>query len=130
MPLRRYGWATLALGAAMLTAGPAAADELAEAFAAADVNGDGYLDVDEYVAAVVVRFAEHDENGDGSLSPEELPEADPAEFEEADRDDDGVLSLGETVGDRMMRFFDAGGQETPFGLISLDDIRAYDAERS
>ncbi|MEO0682087.1 MAG: hypothetical protein AAF192_16910 [Pseudomonadota bacterium] len=113
-----------------LAAPAALGDELADAFAAADVNGDGHLDVDEYVAAVVVRFAEHDANGDGVLTSAELPEADADAFAMADRDGSGTLSLGEAVADRMIRFFDAGGEDAPHGVVTLEELRAYIEQRN
>ena len=114
-----------------MSAAPASSDEALErAFAAADLNGDGYLNIDEYGAAVIARFFEHDSDGDRFLSPAEVPEADPADFDEADRDDDGLISLGEAVGDRMIRFFDAGGDEAPHGVVTLEELQAYEAGRS
>ncbi|MEM1314471.1 MAG: EF-hand domain-containing protein [Pseudomonadota bacterium] len=128
LPSRLAG--AFAAAALLAAAPPAAADELAEAFAAADLDGNGYLNVDEYVAAVVLRFGELDADGDGMLSLSEVPDADPDEFAEADRDGDGLLSLGEAVGDRMMRFFDAGGDQPPHGVVTLDELRAHEAGRS
>lgn len=61
-----------AMVAALALAGPAAADELADGFAEADVNGDGHLDADEFLAAVVTAFAARDEDRDGLLTLPEL----------------------------------------------------------
>ena len=60
----------IALAVAIPLAGQADADELAEGFAEADVNGDGALDADEYLAAVVTAFAARDTDRDGYLTPE------------------------------------------------------------
>ncbi|MEM6438816.1 MAG: hypothetical protein AAF763_03835 [Pseudomonadota bacterium] len=128
---RRLAPVLAAVAVLGLAAPGAAADEaLARAFASADLNGDGFLDIDEYAAAVIARFFEHDANGDRFLTPDEVPEADPADFAEADRGGDGRISLGEAVGDRMIRFFDAGGREPPHGVVTLEELKAYEAGRS
>lgn len=128
---RRLTLALAALTTLGLAAGSAAAsEELERAFAAADLNGDGYLNIDEYTAAVISGFFERDANGDKVLTLDELPDVDPADFEKADRNGDGRISLGEAVGDRMIRFFDAGGDQPPHGVVTLDELKAYEAGRS
>jgi len=97
----------IALAVAVPFAGAAGADELADGFTEADVNGDGALNADKYLAAVVTAFAARDTDRDGFLTPEELPEA-PAEAPaRIDRNGDGVISVGEGAADRIVRFFDA-----------------------
>ncbi|SFI51357.1 EF-hand domain-containing protein [Albimonas pacifica] len=116
----------LLIGAALgLLAPPglAAAAEVETAFAAMDANGDGMLDVDEYVAAVVHRFGELDADDDRMLTATEIGEVDRDAFVAADRDGDGELSLGEAVGDRMIRFFDADSSRD--GTVTLVEINAY-----
>ena len=103
--------------------GLAAAAEVETAFAAMDADGNGRLDVDEYVAAVVQHFGELDADRDRMLTAAEIGDADPAAFATADRDGDGMLSLGEAVGDRMVRFFDADASRD--GMVTLTEINAY-----
>jgi len=104
-------------------AGPAGADELTDGFAAADVNGDGALNADEYLAAVVNAFAARDGDRDGLLTPEELPEASPEALARIDRNGDGVISVGEGAADRIVRFFDADANRD--GVMTLEELRSY-----
>lgn len=113
----------IALAASVPLAGPAGADELAEGFAEADVNGDGALNADEYLAAVVTAFAARDTDRDGYLTPEELPEAPPEALARIDRDGDGRISIGEGAADRIVRFFDADTNRD--GVMTLEELRAY-----
>jgi hypothetical protein len=87
------------------------------------VNGDGVLDADEYLAAIVMSFAARDTDRDGLLTPAELPEASPEALARIDRDGDGMISVGEGAGDRIVRFFDADSDRN--GLLSLDELRRY-----
>jgi hypothetical protein len=115
--------------AVAMTAGAAlAADEadLRAAFAAADVNGDGVVDVDEYVAYFVAAVRRLDADGDDALAPSDVPDADPARFRAADRDGDGFVSLGEAVAERMIVFFELASDD---GVIRLDELLAYEAAR-
>lgn len=111
------------LSAGLCCAGPAAADELATGFAEADVNGDGVLDADEYLAAIVTSFAARDLDRNGLLTLAELPEATAAGIARIDRNGDGMISLGEGAGDRIVRFFDADASRD--GLLSLTELRRY-----
>ena len=114
---------------AAAAAAPAfAADEerLRAAFAAADVNADGVVDVDEYVAYFVQAVRSRDANGDGFLVPAELENVDMARFAAADRDGDGRISMGEAVAERMLVFFDLASDD---GVIRLDELLAYEAAR-
>jgi len=108
---------------AVALAAPSGADELSDGFGEADVNGDGRLNADEYLAAVVTAFAGRDEDRDGLLTPSELPEAAPEDIAAIDRDGDGVISVGEGAGDRIVRFFDADANRD--GLLTLVELRAY-----
>ena len=80
--------AALALGAAALVGSATAQvneDGVRKAFAQADVNKDGYVNVDEYVAAVVVIFRQADRNGDRMISIEEAAAFTPTHTPEAFR---------------------------------------------
>lgn len=112
-----------AIVATLAFAAPVAADELADGFSEADVNGDGALDVDEFVAAVVTSFVARDTDGDGFLTAAELPEASREAIARIDRNGDGRISFGEAVGDRIVRFFDADTDRN--GLLTLAELRRY-----
>jgi hypothetical protein len=113
--------ATLAAGAAFGQAQPPA---LEEAFRAADVNGDGAVNVDEFVAHFIGVFADLDKNRDGKLAFADIPNADAARFRAADRDGDLMLSLGEVVADRIYHFFEMDTNRD--GVISLEELLAYE----
>jgi Ca2+-binding EF-hand superfamily protein len=115
--------AALALVAAAPLAPPAWADQLADGFAEADLNSDGSLNADEYLAAIVTEFATRDTDRDGRLTRAELPEASPAALSRIDRNGDGMISIGEGAGDRIVRFFDADANRD--GLLTLAELRAY-----
>ena len=57
------------------------------------------------------------------LTASEIDGVDAAAFAAADRDGDGMLSLGEAVGDRMVRFFDADASHD--GMVTMAEINAY-----
>lgn len=126
--MRTAGFLGAALAAALAAgaAGAVDADRLRAAFDAADVNNDGVVDVDEYVAYFVAAFQRHDANGDGFLTPDEVPDVDMARFRAADRDGDGRISLGEAIAERMIVFFDIASDD---GVITLDRLLAYEAAR-
>src|SRR5262245_55770919 len=120
-----------ALGA-MLSFGTSVAqstsdEETRKAFAAADVNNDGYLDVNEYVAQVIYIFKAIDKNGDGYITVQEWaaynPGYDPSRFKAIDRDGDGKVSLGEAVGWKMIEFFDIDTNRD--GAITVEEIIIY-----
>lgn len=121
---------TAALAAALLLPAAALAQDLPAAFAAADVNGDGVLNVDEYVAATLHRVAELDAagNADGMLSPDEIPGVNLVDFTDADRDGDGLISPAEAAADRLILFFDADANGD--GVVNLAELEALSKERS
>lgn len=80
-------------------------DPVAAAFAAADVDGNGLVDVDEYVGYFIRVFRSVDADADGAVSPGDLEGVDPAAFARADRDGDGRASLEEAIAERMIIFF-------------------------
>jgi Ca2+-binding EF-hand superfamily protein len=99
-------------------------DPVAAAFAAADVDGDGLVDVDEYVGYFILVFRSVDADADGAVSPGDLEGVDPAAFARADRDGDGRASLEEAIAERMIIFFRADANRD--GVLSLEEIRSYD----
>lgn len=100
-------------------------ERLQAAFAAADADGDGYVDVNEYVAHFVGLYASVDPNRDGSVTQADVPNVDPKRFAAADRDGDGMVSLGEAVAERIILFFDIDTNRD--GAISLDELSAFEA---
>jgi Ca2+-binding EF-hand superfamily protein len=113
----------VALVACLVGSSVAMADELAVGFSEADLNDDGSLDVDEYLAAVIKTFATRDSNGNRLLTASELPEASPQGFSRIDRNGDATISVGEAAGDRIVRFFDADANHN--GLLTLTELRRY-----
>ena len=100
-------------------------DRIRAAFKDADINGDGYVNIDEYVGYIVLQFARLDRNRDGYLATSELPkDHDPARARAADRNGDGRLSLGEIVGDRIVDFFEADTNHD--GVITVEELLIYE----
>ena len=120
----------LAAGLAAGLAGGVAAqtreDRLRTAFAAGDRNGDGVIDVDEYVAYFVQAFRARDTANRGYLTLSSFENPDVARFRAADRDGDQRISLGEAIADRMIVFFEIASDD---GTISLDNLLAYEGSR-
>ena len=104
---------------------PAAAQNAEAAFEAADVNGDGMVNVDEYVAWFVRVFRDIDAEDRGFLTAGQLQNVNAERFASADRDGDGRISLSEAIADRMMLFFDVDGDEN--GVLSLSEVEAFSA---
>jgi Ca2+-binding EF-hand superfamily protein len=102
--------------------------KLRGAFAEADLDGDGNLDIDEYVGYVVRLFTSLDKNRDGFLEPNELPNTTDAKFKEVDRNGDGKISLGEGVGDKVIDFFDADTDHN--GVMSLAELLDHERRES
>jgi Ca2+-binding EF-hand superfamily protein len=120
-----------AIGAALIfvtvNAQPANEAEIRKAFATADVNGDGYIDVNEFVAHTIYIFRQMDTNGDGFVTVQEWTSYNPGNaerFKAADRDGDGKLSLGEAVAVKMIEFFDIDRNRD--GVITVEELLVYE----
>ncbi|SDZ93076.1 hypothetical protein [Rubrimonas cliftonensis] len=126
----RYGKAACFAALALLAAPGVEAQEsgVAAAFADADQNGDGALNVDEYVAHFVSLFGGVDADRDGRVSQADVPQVDPARFGAADANGDGYVSLGEAVAERMGLFFDIDSNRD--GALSVEEIMVFERERN
>jgi len=128
----RWPAAVLAVGAAVLatvtlaqtSAAPVTEERVRAAFAAADVNKDSVIDIDEAVGDVILVFAARDTNKDGFLVMEELKGHDPARFKRADRDGDGKLSMAEVAADRVYDFFLIDVNRD--GVVTIQEVLAYE----
>jgi hypothetical protein len=98
-------------------------EELRKAFAAADANKDGVIDVDESIGDAILIFVTLDKNKDRFLSKDELPGVDPNRMQRADRDGDGRLSVGEVASDRVWEFFEADTDRN--GVVTFEEVRLY-----
>ena len=119
--------ALMALSVAGASSKPSAAatdDEIGAAFNEADLNGDGFLEIDEYVGYIVQVFASVDKNRDGFLVAKDIPGASPERFALFDRDKDGRISLGEGVGGKVVEFFDADVNDD--GVMSLAELLDFE----
>jgi len=99
-------------------------DEIATAFKGADLNGDGFLEIDEYVSFMVHLFASLDEDRDGFLIAKDIPDASAERFKLFDRNNDGKISLGEGVGGKVVEFFDADTNDD--GVMSLAELLDFE----
>lgn len=102
---------------------PVTDEQLRVSFNAADVNRDGYVDVDEVVADAILVFGRYDADRDGFLALSELPRHKPDRFRRADRDGDGKLSVGEVAADRVYEFFLIDTDRN--GAMTFAEVRAY-----
>ncbi len=100
--------------------GAATDNEIASAFKEADLNGDGVLEIDEYVASMVNLFASLDKDRDGFLIIADIPETPPEQFRLLDQNGDNKISLGEGVGGKVVEFFDADVNND--GVMSLAEL--------
>jgi Ca2+-binding EF-hand superfamily protein len=124
--------AALALLAGAIFVGIVAAqpapDAVRKAFAEADANKDGVLNIDEYIANVVYVFRQVDRNRDGFISEEEarayFVEFRPELFKAADRNGDGKLSVGEAVAAKVIDFFEIDTNRD--GVISIEEVLVYE----
>jgi len=103
-----------------LSAATATDEEIQAAFNEADLNGDGILEIDEYVAFMVNLFASLDKDRDGFLVIADIPETPPERFRQYDRNGDNKISLGEGVGFKVVEFFDADTNND--GVMSLAEL--------
>ncbi len=103
-----------------LSAATATDEEIGAAFNEADLNGDGVLEIDEYVAYMVNLFASLDKDRDGFLIIADIPETSPEQFRLLDRNGDNKISLGEGVGGKVVEFFDADVNND--GVMSLAEL--------
>ncbi len=107
-----------------LSAATATDEEIGAAFKEADLNGDGILEIDEYVAYMVNLFASLDKDRDGFLVIADIPETPPERFRQYDRNGDNKISLGEGVGFKVVEFFDADTNND--GVMSLAELLALE----
>ena len=134
MNLRLMKLASLAAISASLLIVSAAAqqpsqDTMRKAFAQADANGDGVLNIDEYIGHVIYVFRQVDTNRDGFVTEQEVMVAvtttyRPQLFKAADRNGDGKLSVGEAVAAKVIDFFDIDTNRD--GVLSIDELLAYE----
>jgi Ca2+-binding EF-hand superfamily protein len=115
---------TLAAGAPRVDAqtGPVPPD-LRAAFKAADKNGDGRLDREEFRQAVIEGFYFRDKERKGYLTADQLPEASRAAFNEANVKRDGRLTLQEEV-NATLKDFDAADVNKD-GVLTYEELEAY-----
>jgi hypothetical protein len=126
----RLAAAAIATGVLIAPAGAQQASQegVRKAFAEADANRDGYLNIDEYVGHVILVFKGADRNGDGFIVASEAvahnPTHNPADFTKADRNGDGRLSMGEVVAAKIIIFFDVDSNKD--GVLTVDEVLAYE----
>lgn len=122
------------LSGVVLAAGAAQAEDHRERpdFATLDLNGDGFLSLEELQTQGEARFADVDTNGDGGLSADELiaaagnraSERAARMIERHDDNSDGLLQIGEMPrrgGDRAEQMFDRVDADGD-GVISLEEF--------
>jgi hypothetical protein len=123
---QRYEAAALAAVFALIggmTAAQSAGNVTIEAaFAEADRNGDGAINVDEYVAHSVFLFESAGGTDTREIRRGSLSGVSASEFNRADRDRNGGLSLGEVVADKMIDFFETDTNHD--GVLTVVEVVA------
>jgi Ca2+-binding EF-hand superfamily protein len=115
---------SLALGATRVGAQTGTAmPGLLAGFKAADKNGDGRLDREEFRQAVTEGFYFRDKEHKGYLTADQLPETSRAAFKAANVKGDGRLSLQEEV-NALMKDFEAADLNRD-GFLSYEELEAY-----
>lgn len=94
------------------------------AFAEADTNKDGAVEIDEFYDRLVEIYFHADEDKNGTLSREEFVRAVVVreDFTAADVDADGKLTKREFVRSRLPIFL--GSDADADGALSLDEVKA------
>jgi Ca2+-binding EF-hand superfamily protein len=115
---------TLALGATRVGAqtGTVPPDFLA-GFKAADKNGDGRLDREEFRHVVIEGFYFRDKEHKGYLTADQLPEASREAFKAANVKGDGRLSLQEEVNALLKDFMAADVDRD--GTLTYKELEVY-----
>jgi Ca2+-binding EF-hand superfamily protein len=97
--------------------------DLRERFKAADKNGDGRLEREEFRQLVTEGFYFRDKERKGYLTADQLPEAPPEAFKAANVNHDGRLSLQEEV-NALLKDFDAADVDRD-GKLTYEELEAY-----
>jgi Ca2+-binding EF-hand superfamily protein len=103
-------------------------DAIRKTFAEADVNGDGALNLDEFVGHVIYVFKRVDTNGDRVITVEEAIAFNPAHgaanLKAADRSGDGRLSVGEVAAAKVLDFFEMDTNRD--GVVTVEEVIVYE----
>jgi hypothetical protein len=104
-------------------------DTMRKAFAEADDNKDGLLNIDEYIGHVIYVFRQVDTNRDGFITEQEVMVVftttyRPQLFKAADRNGDGKLSVGEAVAAKVIDYFEIDTNRD--GVLSIEEVLVYE----
>ena len=97
--------------------------DLRAAFKAADKNGDGRLDGEEFRQAAIEGFYFRDKERKGYLTADQLPEASRDAFNAANVKHDGRLSLEEEL-NALLKDFEAADVDKD-GTLTYEELEAY-----